>query len=97
MLDAIFHKVNRLSWDSRDLISSECYLLAACVLYRCCFKLIISVFLSQVNVSIVRESLPKGDFSIMTEMLKKFLNFMNLTVSDDCVLFTSIRQSGSTT
>lgn len=33
------------------------------------------------NVTTVRESLPKGDFSIMTEMLKKFLNFMNLTVS----------------
>lgn len=29
----------------------------------------------------VREHLPKGDFSIMTEMLKKFLSFMNLTVS----------------
>ncbi|XP_055758481.1 wings apart-like protein homolog [Salvelinus fontinalis] len=34
---------------------------------------------SQVNVTTVRENLPKGDFSIMTEMLKKFLNFMNLT------------------
>ncbi|KAJ8013946.1 hypothetical protein DPEC_G00035130 [Dallia pectoralis] len=34
---------------------------------------------SQVNVTIVRQNLPKGDFSIMTEMLKKFLNFMNLT------------------
>lgn len=34
----------------------------------------------QLNVKSVRESLPKGDFSIMTEMLKKFLNFMNLTV-----------------
>uniref|UniRef100_A0A4W5QTV7 Wings apart-like protein homolog n=1 Tax=Hucho hucho TaxID=62062 RepID=A0A4W5QTV7_9TELE len=34
---------------------------------------------SQVNVINVRENLPKGDFSIMTEMLKKFLNFMNLT------------------
>lgn len=33
------------------------------------------------NVTTVRENLPKGDFSIMTEMLKKFLNFMNLTVS----------------
>ncbi|XP_055028423.2 wings apart-like protein homolog isoform X2 [Misgurnus anguillicaudatus] len=33
------------------------------------------------NVKTVRESLPKGDFSIMTEMLKKFLNFMNLTCS----------------
>lgn len=31
------------------------------------------------NVTTVRENLPKGDFSIMTEMLKKFLNFMNLT------------------
>lgn len=29
----------------------------------------------------VRKHLPKGDFSIMTEMLKKFLSFMNLTVS----------------
>lgn len=29
----------------------------------------------------VREYLPEGDFSIMTEMLKKFLSFMNLTVS----------------
>jgi hypothetical protein len=29
----------------------------------------------------VREYLPDGDFSIMTEMLKKFLSFMNLTVS----------------
>ncbi|TNN69619.1 Wings apart-like [Liparis tanakae] len=34
---------------------------------------------SQVNVTTVRENLPKGDFSIMTEMLKKFLSFMNLT------------------
>ncbi|KAB5561915.1 hypothetical protein PHYPO_G00011980 [Pangasianodon hypophthalmus] len=34
---------------------------------------------SPVNVKAVRDSLPKGDFSIMTEMLKKFLNFMNLT------------------
>ncbi|CAB1312690.1 unnamed protein product [Coregonus sp. 'balchen'] len=34
---------------------------------------------SIVNVTNVRENLPKGDFSIMTEMLKKFLNFMNLT------------------
>lgn len=33
------------------------------------------------NVTTVRENLPKGDFSVMTEMLKKFLNFMNLTVS----------------
>uniref|UniRef100_A0AAR2KER1 Wings apart-like protein homolog n=1 Tax=Pygocentrus nattereri TaxID=42514 RepID=A0AAR2KER1_PYGNA len=36
---------------------------------------------SPLNVKSVRESLPKGDFSIMTEMLKKFLNFMNLTCS----------------
>ncbi|XP_020498712.2 wings apart-like protein homolog [Labrus bergylta] len=36
---------------------------------------------SQVNVTTVRENLPKGDFSIMTEMLKKFLSFMNLTCS----------------
>uniref|UniRef100_H2STT2 Wings apart-like protein homolog n=1 Tax=Takifugu rubripes TaxID=31033 RepID=H2STT2_TAKRU len=34
---------------------------------------------SQINVTTVRQHLPKGDFSIMTEMLKKFLNFMNLT------------------
>ncbi|RXM35825.1 Wings apart-like protein-like [Acipenser ruthenus] len=34
---------------------------------------------SPMNVTTVREILPKGDFSIMTEMLKKFLNFMNLT------------------
>ncbi|XP_064172787.1 wings apart-like protein homolog [Anguilla rostrata] len=34
---------------------------------------------SSVNVTTVRDNLPKGDFSIMTEMLKKFLNFMNLT------------------
>ncbi|TRZ00202.1 hypothetical protein DNTS_034627 [Danionella cerebrum] len=33
------------------------------------------------NVKTVRENLPKGDFSIMSEMLKKFLNFMNLTCS----------------
>lgn len=44
---------------------------------------LLSDFLSclQLNVTTVRENLPKGDFSIMTEMLKKFLNFMNLTVS----------------
>ncbi|XP_066526744.1 wings apart-like protein homolog [Hoplias malabaricus] len=36
---------------------------------------------SPLNVISVRENLPKGDFSIMTEMLKKFLNFMNLTCS----------------
>lgn len=40
-----------------------------------------AVFLFQMNVTTVRENLPKGDFSVMTEMLKKFLNFMNLTVS----------------
>uniref|UniRef100_A0A8C9Z2N5 Wings apart-like protein homolog n=1 Tax=Sander lucioperca TaxID=283035 RepID=A0A8C9Z2N5_SANLU len=34
---------------------------------------------STLNVTTVRDNLPKGDFSIMTEMLKKFLNFMNLT------------------
>ncbi|KAJ8391785.1 hypothetical protein AAFF_G00085570 [Aldrovandia affinis] len=34
---------------------------------------------SPMNVTTVRENLPEGDFSIMTEMLKKFLNFMNLT------------------
>uniref|UniRef100_A0A672P5I8 Wings apart-like protein homolog n=2 Tax=Sinocyclocheilus grahami TaxID=75366 RepID=A0A672P5I8_SINGR len=36
---------------------------------------------SPMNVKTVRENLPKGDISIMTEMLKKFLNFMNLTCS----------------
>ncbi|KAG8435043.1 hypothetical protein GDO86_013130 [Hymenochirus boettgeri] len=36
---------------------------------------------SPINVTSVRDHLPDGDFSIMTEMLKKFLNFMNLTVS----------------
>uniref|UniRef100_A0A8C1W4C3 Wings apart-like protein homolog n=1 Tax=Cyprinus carpio TaxID=7962 RepID=A0A8C1W4C3_CYPCA len=36
---------------------------------------------SPMNVKTVRENLPKGDFSIMAEMLKKFLNFMNLTCS----------------
>uniref|UniRef100_A0A4W3GWC1 Wings apart-like protein homolog n=1 Tax=Callorhinchus milii TaxID=7868 RepID=A0A4W3GWC1_CALMI len=34
---------------------------------------------SPLNVTTVREHLPEGDFSIMTEMLKKFLSFMNLT------------------
>uniref|UniRef100_A0A8D0CGE6 Wings apart-like protein homolog n=1 Tax=Scleropages formosus TaxID=113540 RepID=A0A8D0CGE6_SCLFO len=34
---------------------------------------------SPINVTAVRDILPRGDFSIMTEMLKKFLNFMNLT------------------
>ncbi|XP_029465174.1 wings apart-like protein homolog isoform X2 [Rhinatrema bivittatum] len=34
---------------------------------------------SPINVTTVREHLPEGDFSIMTEMLKKFLGFMNLT------------------
>ncbi|XP_032850007.1 wings apart-like protein homolog isoform X2 [Tyto alba] len=37
---------------------------------------------SPINVTTVREYLPEGDFSIMTEMLKKFLSFMNLTVSN---------------
>lgn len=37
------------------------------------------------NVTTVRENLPKGDFSVMTEMLKKFLNFMNLTVSTQVI------------
>ncbi|ETE62861.1 Wings apart-like protein-like protein, partial [Ophiophagus hannah] len=32
-----------------------------------------------INVTTVRTYLPNGDFSIMTEMLKKFLSFMNLT------------------
>lgn len=45
-------------------------------------KLVVHLcFCPQVNVTTVREHLPKGDFSIMTEMLKKFLSFMNLTVS----------------
>lgn len=34
---------------------------------------------SPINVTTVRTCLPEGDFSIMTEMLKKFLSFMNLT------------------
>ncbi|EHB14545.1 Wings apart-like protein-like protein [Heterocephalus glaber] len=34
---------------------------------------------SPINVTPVREYLPEGDFSIMTEMLKIFLSFMNLT------------------
>ncbi|KAM5140968.1 wings apart-like protein homolog isoform 2-T2 [Mantella aurantiaca] len=34
---------------------------------------------SPINVTTVRSHLPEGDFSIMTEMLKKFLSFMNLT------------------
>ncbi|XP_039199336.1 wings apart-like protein homolog isoform X2 [Crotalus tigris] len=34
---------------------------------------------SPINVTTVRTYLPNGDFSIMTEMLKKFLSFMNLT------------------
>ncbi|XP_013928117.1 PREDICTED: wings apart-like protein homolog [Thamnophis sirtalis] len=34
---------------------------------------------SPINVTTVRTYLPDGDFSIMTEMLKKFLSFMNLT------------------
>ncbi|XP_054456255.1 LOW QUALITY PROTEIN: wings apart-like protein homolog [Anoplopoma fimbria] len=44
---------------------------------------------SQVNVNTVRENLPKGDFSIMTEMLKKFLSFMNLT----CAMGTTGQKS----
>lgn len=44
---------------------------------------------SQVNVTCVREHLPKGDFSIMTEMLKKFLSFMNLT----CAMGTTGQKS----
>ncbi|XP_051275758.1 wings apart-like protein homolog [Dicentrarchus labrax] len=44
---------------------------------------------SQVNVTTVRENLPKGDFSIMTEMLKKFLSFMNLT----CAMGTTGQKS----
>ncbi|KAM6956221.1 wings apart-like protein homolog [Aplochiton taeniatus] len=44
---------------------------------------------SQVNVTTVRERLPNGDFSIMTEMLKKFLNFMNLT----CAMGTTGQKS----
>ncbi|XP_078499417.1 wings apart-like protein homolog isoform X2 [Lissotriton helveticus] len=34
---------------------------------------------SPMNVTTVRKHLPQGDFSIMTEMLQKFLSFMNLT------------------
>ncbi|XP_061601283.1 wings apart-like protein homolog [Cololabis saira] len=44
---------------------------------------------NQVNVTTVREHLPKGDFSIMTEMLKKFLSFMNLT----CAMGTTGQKS----
>uniref|UniRef100_A0A8C6LV92 WAPL cohesin release factor a n=1 Tax=Nothobranchius furzeri TaxID=105023 RepID=A0A8C6LV92_NOTFU len=44
---------------------------------------------SQDNVTTVREHLPKGDFSIMTEMLKKFLSFMNLT----CAMGTTGQKS----
>uniref|UniRef100_A0AAX7TDI3 WAPL domain-containing protein n=1 Tax=Astatotilapia calliptera TaxID=8154 RepID=A0AAX7TDI3_ASTCA len=44
---------------------------------------------SQINVTTVRENLPKGDFSIMTEMLKKFLSFMNLT----CAMGTTGQKS----
>lgn len=48
----------------------------------CCCSLPVFFFCHpQINVTTVRENLPKGDFSIMTEMLKKFLSFMNLTVS----------------
>uniref|UniRef100_H0XLG8 Wings apart-like protein homolog n=1 Tax=Otolemur garnettii TaxID=30611 RepID=H0XLG8_OTOGA len=34
---------------------------------------------SPISVTTVRKYLPGGDFSIMTEMLRKFLSFMNLT------------------
>lgn len=44
---------------------------------------------SQINVTTVRKHLPKGDFSIMTEMLKKFLSFMNLT----CAMGTTGQKS----
>ncbi|XP_068183900.1 wings apart-like protein homolog [Antennarius striatus] len=44
---------------------------------------------SQINVTTVRAHLPKGDFSIMTEMLKKFLSFMNLT----CAMGTTGQKS----
>uniref|UniRef100_A0AAQ6INT1 Wings apart-like protein homolog n=1 Tax=Anabas testudineus TaxID=64144 RepID=A0AAQ6INT1_ANATE len=44
---------------------------------------------SKINVTTVREHLPKGDFSIMTEMLKKFLSFMNLT----CAMGTTGQKS----
>ncbi|KAL6102057.1 wapl [Pungitius sinensis] len=44
---------------------------------------------NQTNVTTVRENLPKGDFSIMTEMLKKFLSFMNLT----CAMGTTGQKS----
>ncbi|XP_038152042.1 wings apart-like protein homolog [Cyprinodon tularosa] len=44
---------------------------------------------SQINVTTVRQNLPKGDFSIMTEMLKKFLSFMNLT----CAMGTTGQKS----
>ncbi|XP_068597161.1 wings apart-like protein homolog [Brachionichthys hirsutus] len=44
---------------------------------------------SQINATTVRVHLPKGDFSIMTEMLKKFLSFMNLT----CAMGTTGQKS----
>ncbi|XP_033956407.1 wings apart-like protein homolog isoform X1 [Pseudochaenichthys georgianus] len=44
---------------------------------------------SQINLTTVRQHLPKGDFSIMTEMLKKFLSFMNLT----CAMGTTGQKS----
>ncbi|KAI4899525.1 hypothetical protein NFI96_022105 [Prochilodus magdalenae] len=52
---------------------------------------------SPLNVKSVRENLPKGDFSIMTEMLKKFLNFMNLTVRTEEVPMVQVMCSVGTT
>ncbi|EHB05497.1 Wings apart-like protein-like protein [Heterocephalus glaber] len=44
---------------------------------------------SPIKVTTVREYLPEGGFSIMTEMLKKFLSFMNLT----CAVGTTDQKS----
>lgn len=46
---------------------------------------------SPINVSAMQEYLPEGDFSIMTEMLKKFLSFMNLTVRGFCCSFCGLQ------
>lgn len=40
----------------------------------------------------MREYLPEGDFSIMTEMLKD-ASYMNLTVSKLCILWFYIRHT----
>ncbi|KAL0615863.1 Wings apart-like protein-like protein [Plecturocebus cupreus] len=50
---------------------------------------------SPINVTTVREYLPEGDFSIMTEMLKKFLSFMNLTVNGVSLLLPRLECNGA--